>query len=166
MNWRIRRVVSMSWRSGTFRSIVGPSARRVAKRIGRAEFFAPLISTVPFSGRPPSMTIFCMESFLGDLFEDRNPILAGVIFSNFEIHFLFYGRPISDLQEETSSSPQKGRGLGQDAFDHVHPVGTSVKRPPRLKIADFRLKIREFIRWNIGWIGNDEIKYASRRLRS
>lgn len=43
----------MSLRSGTFSITHGSAVRRVAAKMGRAAFFAPLISTVPPRGLPP-----------------------------------------------------------------------------------------------------------------
>ena len=47
--------------SGTLWSTCSPGAKRVATRIGRAAFFAPLMGTVPCSETPPSMTNLSME---------------------------------------------------------------------------------------------------------
>src|SRR5258708_3082289 len=56
-NRRSAAVVSMSRSAGTFRSLLAPSERSVAQRIGSAAFLAPLIRTVPRSGPPPRTTM-------------------------------------------------------------------------------------------------------------
>ena len=55
-------VVTTSCRCGTLLIATGPSASSVAHRIGSTAFLAPEIWTSPFSGWPPSTTIFCMVS--------------------------------------------------------------------------------------------------------
>src|ERR1019366_3117049 len=57
-------VVSMSRRAGTLRRRLAPSERRVAQRMGRAAFLAPLIRTAPRSGPPPRIRIASMLRLL------------------------------------------------------------------------------------------------------
>jgi hypothetical protein len=52
----------MSFNTGTFENEFGPSHKRDDINIGRAAFFAPLICTVPFNGRPPRTRILSMVS--------------------------------------------------------------------------------------------------------
>jgi hypothetical protein len=53
-------VVVTSCRCGTLPMVTGPSASRVAARIGSTAFFAPETQTSPLRGCPPLITILAM----------------------------------------------------------------------------------------------------------
>ena len=55
---RILSAVEMSLTSGIFSSVQTPLMRMVAKMIGNAAFFIPLIEISPDRGIPPRMMIF------------------------------------------------------------------------------------------------------------
>src|SRR3990170_5003619 len=108
--------VSMSFNAGTFVKVNSPPQRSVVAMRGRAEFLAPLTSTVPMSLLPPSIT--SLSIVLSFLFPGLSLQRLGLVkgyevigeFLKIPVHYL--GKPVEGKPYPVVRDPVLGKVIG------------------------------------------------------